>query len=58
MTADIKDYFLPTPMEKPEYMKVKLKHIPADIRIKYNLYDKVTSNEYVYIKIKKGICMA
>ena len=55
MTADIKDYFLATSMKKTEYMKVKLKHIPEDIRIKYNLYDKVTSNEYVYIKIKKGM---
>ena len=55
MTADIKDYFLATPMDKPEYMKVKLKHIPEDIRLKYNLYDKVTADDYIFLKIKKGM---
>ena len=53
MTADIKYYFLATPMDKPEYMKVHIKHIPEDITLKYNLHTKVTSNDYVYIKIKK-----
>jgi len=34
MSADIKDHFLATPMNKPEYMKVKYKYIPEDIRCK------------------------
>ena len=53
MTADIKDYFLATPMAQAEYTKVKYKHIPNDIKERYNLHEKVTSNDYVYIKIKK-----
>ena len=32
MTVDIKEYFLATPMDRPEYMKVLYKHIPADIK--------------------------
>ena len=56
MTADIKDYFLATPIDKPEYMTAHIKHIPEDIRLKYNLHKKITSNDYVYIKIKKGMC--
>ena len=40
--ADIKDYFLATPMENPEYMKVRYKYIPEDIRRKYSLDLKVT----------------
>ena len=55
MTADIKDYFLATPMDRPEYTKVLYKHLPADIKQKYNLRTKVTSNNYIYIRIKKGI---
>ena len=55
MTADIKDYFLATPMDRPEYMKVQFKHLPEDIKKKYNLHTKVTSNNYIYIRIKKGM---
>ena len=32
MSADIKDYFLATPIVKAEYMKVQYKHTPEDIR--------------------------
>ena len=32
MSADIKDHFLVTPMDQPEYMKVHYKYIPKDIR--------------------------
>ena len=55
MSADIKDYFLATPMERAEYMKVQYKHLPEDIRKLYNLDEKVTSDNYIYIKIKKGM---
>ena len=55
MTADIKDYFLATPMAKAEYMKVKYKHIPEDIRQQYNLSEEVAKDDYVYIKIKRGM---
>ena len=50
MTADIKDHFLATPMEKPEYMKVPYKYFPEDIRQHYNLSSKVTSSGHIYIK--------
>ena len=36
-------------------MKVIYKHLSDDIKQKYNLYTKVTSNKYIYILIKKGI---
>ena len=54
MTADIKYYFLATPMAKVEYMKVQYKHLPEDIKLRYNLQDKVTSDNYVYIQIKRA----
>ena len=55
ITADIKDYFLATPMHRPEYMKVLLKYFPADIVKKYDLLKKVSKDGYVYIRIKKGM---
>ena len=35
--ADIKDHFLATLMDCPEYMRVKYRHSLLDIREKYNL---------------------
>ena len=37
MSADLKDFFLATPMEGDEYMKVSYKHFPQDIRDQYRL---------------------
>ena len=55
MSMDSKDYLLNTPMDTPEYMKVHYKHIPTDIKSRYNLNLKVTTDNYQYIKIKKGM---
>ena len=55
LSCDLKDFFLATPMEKAEYMKVQYKYFPSDIRHKYNLQSKVTSDGYIFIKIKKGM---
>ena len=55
MPADIKDYFLATPMARSEYMKVRLKYFPAGIIVQYNLHNLVAPDAYIYIKIKKGM---
>ena len=55
MTADIKDYSLASPMNRPEYMKVRYKYLPDDIKKMYNLQAKVTPNKYIYIRINKGM---
>ena len=47
--------FLHTVMEEPEYMKVNYKYFLHDIRKRYNLDELVHSNDYVYIKIQKGM---
>ena len=44
MCADIKDHFLAIPIDKPEYMRVQYKYIPDNIRSKYHLDLKVTSD--------------
>ena len=55
MSIDLKDYFLATPMARTEYMKVPLRYFPDDIQVKYNLKNFVTTNNFIYIKIKKGM---
>ena len=55
ISADIKDYFLVTLILDPEYMKTYYKYVPQDIRKIDYLDSKVTNNDYIYIKIKKGM---
>jgi hypothetical protein len=52
MSADITNYFLATPMNRSEYMKVPLRYFPSDIIVQYNLQELV-HNGYIYIKIVK-----
>ena len=54
MSADVKDFFLASPMGRPEYMRIPAKYLPADIIAKYILEEKI-SNGYVYVKINKGM---
>jgi hypothetical protein len=37
MTLDIKDYYLGTPMPRPEFVRIPPKFIPKDIQRKYAL---------------------
>ena len=55
MSADIKNYFLATPIQKPEFMILKHNHLQNDIRTHYNLDSKVTHNDCVCMKLKKGM---
>jgi hypothetical protein len=55
MTADIKDYFLCTPMERYEYIKIHYRMIPEEIRIQYKLANLVESDDYVYCEVRKGM---
>jgi hypothetical protein len=55
LCADLKDHFLALPMKKPECMRIKCKYFPADLRQKYRLDEFVTPDEYIYIRITKGM---
>ena len=52
-TADIKDFYLGTPLDRPEYMRISLKHIPLDVQLRYEIAAMV-ENEYVIMEITKG----
>ena len=54
MTADIKDFYLNTPMEEYEYMRIPVDIIPESIMDEYDLHSKV-HNGCVYVEIRKGM---
>jgi hypothetical protein len=54
MSADAKDFYLGTPMERPEFMRIPLKMIPQVIIDQYNLLPLV-HNGYVMVEINKGM---
>ena len=55
MSCDLKDFFLASPMDKPEYMRIAIKHFPPDIIQRYHIRNIVHDDGYVYVKIKKGM---
>lgn len=54
MTIDIVDFYLGTPMERPEYMRAHISQIPAATMATYNLLPLV-HNDHVMIKVVKGL---
>ena len=51
---DIKNFYLGTPLDRYEYMKMPIALIPAHIIKQYKLIPK-SKNGYVYMEIRKGI---
>ena len=54
ITYDIRNYYLSTPLNYPESLKIKLIDIPQYFIYKYNLHDYVQEG-WVYFKIRNGV---
>jgi hypothetical protein len=54
-TIGLKDFYLNTPMDQPEYMRMKISDLPPNFVKAYNLNDLATNNSTIYIKIQKGM---
>ena len=52
--SDIKNYYLNTPMDRHEHMRMPVKLIPEEFIQEYNLQDKIY-NGYIYMEIRKGM---
>ena len=52
---DLKDFYLNTPMDRPEYVRMKLSLFPDDVVAHYNLREKASPDGTVYVKIVKGM---
>lgn len=55
MTMDIKNFYLMTPLNRPEYLKLKLSQIPDEIIEEYQLRNKSTPDGSIYVEINKGM---
>ena len=55
MTMDISNFYLMTPLKRPEYIKVKISDIPDEIIKEYNLMEKVNGSGAIYIKAVRGM---
>jgi hypothetical protein len=54
MTVGVKEFYLNTPLEHPEYMRIPIKLIPQEIIDDYNLVPLI-HKDYIYVKINKGM---
>lgn len=55
MTMDISNFYLQTPLKRPEYIRIKLSDIPAEIIREYKLRDIAGPDGSVYIVAVKGM---
>jgi hypothetical protein len=55
LTLDLKDFYLNTPMARPEYIRIKLSDIPDDVIERYKLREIVDADGYVYCRVEKGM---
>ena len=54
LSADITNYYLGTPLDRPEYARIRIKDIPQEFIDEYNLMQYVHKG-WVYFEITKGI---
>jgi hypothetical protein len=54
MCLDVKKFYLGTPMEEFEYLRIPIKRIPLEIITQYNLLPLV-SDGHIYIEVQKGM---
>ena len=54
MCADASNFYLETPMERREYMRMRVELVPTAFMDEYNLHDKV-KNGYIYMDIRRGM---
>ena len=55
MTIDIKDFYLMTPMDRPEFFRMKLELYPDDVIEEYDLRNKVDDKGYVLCEVRRGM---
>ena len=55
MGMDISNMYLNTPLERYEYMRMKLTDIPQEVIDEYKLKDKVAADGFVYIEIRRAM---
>ena len=55
MTIDISNFYLMTPLKRPEYIRLRLTDVPEEIIIEYGLRKLATNDGYIYIVANRGM---
>ena len=55
MTMDISNFYLMTPLKRPEYIKMWLSDIPDKVIEEYGLRKKATPDGSVFIEANRGM---
>ena len=55
MTMDISNFYLMTPLKRPEYIRINIRDIPDEIIEEYNLRSKATTEGAIYIVANRGM---
>jgi len=55
MTMDISNFYLNTPLKRPEYIRMRITDIPNEIIQEYNLRNLLEPDNCIYIKIVLGM---
>jgi hypothetical protein len=55
MTMDVSNFYLMTPLKRPEYIRVRLADMPTEIINEYKLRDKANHKGHVFMEITKGM---
>ena len=55
MAIDIKDFYLNMPLERPEFLRMKLSYFPDDVIEHYDLKSKVDAKGFVFVKCVRGM---
>ena len=55
MTIDISNFYLMTPLKRPEFIRMKMSDIPEEIIAEYKLKDIVTADGSIYIQANRGM---
>ena len=55
MTLDLKDFYLNTPMDRPEFLRMKIDHFPQDVIDHYSLKTKVDEMGFLMVRVQKGM---
>ena len=52
MILDISNFYLMTPLKRKEYVRMKILDFPEKVIENYNLHEKSTPDDFVYVDIK------
>ena len=55
MTMDISNFYLNTPLPRPEFIRINIKDIPEEVIIEYELKKKASPNGSIYIRAQRGM---